>query len=850
MNRTLRVCGIIAAFALAALLAACSSNQSKPGANLDEALAAGRNADSFTAAADDYLHDMDGGIPLSHAQIAGRNTWIIWTGGNDRFWDRLSTLAIGSIDLLETISSYPCEKRPWLKACFGRFNRWNYLGLINEPCFKAPAGPDPNRFGLWLDVRVHSKDCPPDPFENERKYPGVKTGARGTTFADGKTLPVGSFYGYATGVVGLRLFPNPAFDAKAEKAWNAERYYADPKYFANKNLIKPYRVGMSCGFCHIGPSPIHPPADPNNPRWADLSSTVGAQYMWADRIFSWKQRDTDFITQLFRTWQPGTLDTSLVSSDNINNPRTMNAVYAIMPRLDDAHRFGREKLVGGEQDNRQFNDYVQSGTFTTFYQAPDTVLTPHVLKDGADSVGVLGALNRVYINIGTDSEEWLLHFNPIVGGKTITPIPIKVARANSAAFAATENQTFNEALFLIEASKQLDHLSDAPGGAKYLSKDQAMLTRGKIVFANTCARCHSSKLPQGPDVLTPDGCVGPEYLNCFKRYWALTKTPAFQSQMRKIVLAPDFLQNNYLSADIRVPVTLLHTNACSPLATNAIANNIWDNFSSSSYKSLPSAGTITWYDPYTGTPYRYQLPAGGRGYTRVPSLIALWSTAPYLLNNRVGPFDPSPSVDTRMRVFQASIEQMLWPEKREHDALLGTAVPGKIDRTDSTSSVTIDAKYLPDLIGQRVVTLRRLLPQVFAQCPKKSNDPDAGICIGPIPKGTPVGLLTNVRLLAEDLQGSQRGDYARNRAQLVPKILLDLLRLPPNATDDQARAVFKNLYPGLLKISKCPDLVVNRGHYFGTGYTEPNNPFDPDLDPGPGLSDQDKRALIEFLKTF
>ena len=34
-----------------------------------------------------------------------------------------------------------------------------------------------------------------------------------------------------------------------------------------------------------------------------------------------------------------------------------------------------------------------------------------MLKDGSDSVGALGALNRVYINIGLFSEEWLLHFN-------------------------------------------------------------------------------------------------------------------------------------------------------------------------------------------------------------------------------------------------------------------------------------------------------------------------------------------------------------------------------------------------------------------------------------------------------
>ena len=61
----------------------------------------------------------------------------------------------------------------------------------------------------------------------------------------------------------------------------------------------------------------------------------------------------------------------------------------------------------------------------------------------------------------------------------------------------------------------------------------------------------------------------------------------------------------------------------------------------------------------------YKMPAGGRGYTRPPSLISLWSTAPFLLNNTVGPFEQDPSVDARMRVFQASIEQMLWPEKRD-----------------------------------------------------------------------------------------------------------------------------------------------------------------------------------------
>jgi hypothetical protein len=72
---------------------------------------------------------------------------------------------------------------------------------------------------LWLDQR--DPNCPADPFENEQKYPGVKIGARG------KNIDAGSYYGYATGIVGLRLFPNPDFDEKAAKKWDPVRYYTD-----------------------------------------------------------------------------------------------------------------------------------------------------------------------------------------------------------------------------------------------------------------------------------------------------------------------------------------------------------------------------------------------------------------------------------------------------------------------------------------------------------------------------------------------------------------------------------------------------------------------------------------------
>ena len=107
-----------------------------------------------------------------------------------------------------------------------------------------------------------------------------------------------------------------------------------------------------------------------------------------------------------------------------------------------ARKWGKETLAGGGLNNKQFNDFVPaSDPLPSSSRPPSTTWTPRVLKDGSDSVGALGALNRVYINIGLFSEEWLLHFRPIIGGQKITPIEIAVARKNSVYWGATEMQT-------------------------------------------------------------------------------------------------------------------------------------------------------------------------------------------------------------------------------------------------------------------------------------------------------------------------------------------------------------------------------------------------------------------------
>lgn len=824
-----------------ATLMACNRGP-QPGTVQDEAMQAGRTAASFSQADEDWFHDMDNGIALSPEEVRGRNMWIAWSGGNDRLWDLMADYTYGAFDLLKTISSHP-------SLGYARNDRWRYLGLVNEPCFEQPKGPRKDRFGLWLDEP--GRNCQPDPFENEAKYPGVRIGARGQPLGGGSSLPVGSYYGYASGVVGLRLFPNPAFDAKAAKEWDPERYYTDPTYYNRKDLVRPYRVGMSCGFCHVGPSPIHPPVDPEHPAYANLSSSVGAQYMWVDRLFIFNSNKPEgqrnFMYQLAHTFRPGSMDTSLISTDNINNPRTMNSVYAFGARMGMAHALGLEQLKGGELNNKQFNDYLSNGPLLDFFDPKAGVVrTPRVLKDGADSVGLLGALNRVYLNIGLFSEEWLLHFRPVIGGKPISPIPIATAQKNSVYWLATEKGNMDTARFFLKAA-QPDRLKDAPGGNAYLAASPAALDHGKDVFADTCARCHSSKRPMPPaDLgLDADQCKGSGYLACFKRWWTWTRTDAFKTEMRKLVHAPDFLDGNYLSTDARIPATLLRTNVCSPLATNALEDNIWDNFSSHSYKALPSVGTVTLSDPFTGEPMPYDMPAGGRGYTRVPSLIALWSSGPYLLNNAVGPFDTDPSVAARMRVFDAAIEQMLWPEKRERDSVLGNKVPGTIDRTTARSEVVIPDGYVPDAIQPLQGTLHRWLPWLVSA--------GGDVTLGPIPEGVPVGLLANLRLLSESKDPVGVAKHIAGMGNLLLKLKLDLASAPPGASDEELRKHFADLKEPLLKLSKCPDFVVNRGHYFGTTEFNKQDGLSGDeksFGKEPELSDDDRRALIAFLKTL
>jgi hypothetical protein len=102
----------------------------------------------------------------------------------------------------------------------------------------------------------------------------------------------------------------------------------------------------------------------------------------------------------------------------------------------------------------------------------------------------------------------------------------------------------------------------------------------------------------------------------------------------------------------------------------------------------------------------------------------------------------------------------------------------------------------------------------------------------------PVNLLTSMDLLGSDLRDQERAEHQK-------RLLTFLKRAKRELKESRDLGVaLGSLVDEMLGLSKCKDFVVNKGHYFGTSQFE-------SIEAGePGLSDDDKRALIAFIKTF
>ena len=140
---------------------------------------------------------------------------------------------------------------------------------------------------------------------------------------------------------------------------------------------------------------------------------------------------------------------------------------------------------------------------------------------------------------------------------------------------------------------------------------------------------------------------------------------------------------------------------------------------------------------------------------------------------------------------------MLWPEKRKRDAMFEqnpNDPGGGVDRPIRVLVVADGAARLP-----------------ATACCGRSSATD-GIEIGPIPKGFPVVLLANVDLLGADITDDRE---KREHDRKVREVIKTVLR-----ERKAGRDIFEStdVLDGLWSLSKCPDFVVNQGHYFGTAW--------------------------------
>ena len=666
---------------------------------VDEAMAAGLTTADFPQITRDVFKPMDGGLRLTPEEIMGRNAWILWSAGDQGFWDRAAQDSYGLIDLLKMLDN---RKYP-------RAQRFRELGLVNEPGFRAAAKPD--QFGLWLDEQTE-----PEPSGIDAKV-----------------------YGKPSGVIGFRLFPNPQFDGKAQERWDGARFMDDPSYYNNNKLVRPYRVGVACGACHVAPNPCKPPRDPENPAWDNLASAIGNQYLNEGKVFACNVAQGGFFYEMLAAQPRGTSDTSRIATDHINNPNAINAIFL----LGERERIGaHEKVTGGS---------------LALPGEKEEMNVPHILKDGADSVGVAGAALRVYVNIGMFSEYWLTRHNRLLGLQPQKPFEIPYARKHSVYWQATAERVGNIAAFFRKLKPF--HLADAPGGKAYLTSDETVMSHGREVFAENCASCHSSKQPPaGIDPRSGDG-----------KAW-------FRAALKE----PSFLEDNFLSDDKPYPVTTIKTNSARAFATNATAGHIWDNFSSQTYKERGPIEPLEFFNPFDAAhPIRFQPRAsGGTGYYRTASVASVWSSAPLLHNNSLGTFTGDPSVAGRIAAFNDAIEKLLWPEKRLNRQ--------SIWRTQNECRLQLRKEFVP-------VALRALAKE------------DGYIKIGYIPKGTPINLIGNLE-----------PDFAQ-LAGLQAKIAAALLKIHTrNLSSDEATSELVKLVPELLAANKCPDFIEDEGHYFGT----------------------------------
>ncbi|MEM9490888.1 MAG: hypothetical protein AAGC55_17200, partial [Myxococcota bacterium] len=543
---------------------------------------------------------------------------------------------------------------------------------------------------------------------------------------------------------GLRLKPNPKFNKDLwDQIGGARGHFADPKKLFRITdtdgrrrsaygweIEPPYLPSMACTNCHVAPHPLNPPQDINNPKWDELAFALGNQYFKEGGFLGYFVDEGDFTREVVDSQPPGTSDTSRVATDHILNPNVINGIAnlayrpifktAVTPGTYNPDRIACDHPLVGGSDAAPGDRIgtvgevlgVLNGIASGEVEDPrsqDGECAPmaRVLKMGGDSSGPSGALLRVYVNVGSCTDQFMDALNhPFTGADHLweegaVNLFDQALKYDKEAVASDEIQhgffngigqtpisrldlqnycseyqdmsgrvvdTFNYLTFV-----KPYNLKDAPDGealieeglqaavAEYpadFGSTEDVLATGADAFARACATCHSSVQPAAPiDPSNPTSWYTPERIEFFQ----------------DLVQQPDFLETNFLSDDIRYPVDLLGVNYARAMAFNAMDGQIWSEYASETYKNLPA---VVMQDIKIPLALGIELDidtielGGGRGYLRTASLINLWSSAPFLHNNGLGIYNGDYSVTGRLEAYEDAMSKLLDLQPRDGDATI------------------------------------------------------------------------------------------------------------------------------------------------------------------------------------
>jgi hypothetical protein len=855
MNRFTFATGSLVALALVAGVAVSGDRQSSAApVVIAQAPAAPSNPSaapsSPSASQPDNPGFYAGEADLTPSERAGREIWYKATAGNSRFHTYVFQQRIGV--LIDWYRGLRSDQRD---------DRFQAYGLITDPgCCRpgtegCPAKSLDETYGFdwcpgddtllkfvgktgYRDPACDFRDAPPDPAD-------IHSGKK-----DQRQSSCDLAFGTSTGALGYRKFPNPRFDEKrwlevnkTAGSWDGYRQVvsAQPgetgRLLADGSIEPPFLIGTACGSCHIAFDPLNPPKDPAHPEWQNLKGAIGNQYLRISELLGSGMPVASLEYQVFAHARPGTSDTSAIPTDRVNNPGTMNAILNLHERPvfegEDVIKWRKVTACAAtpEPGTKCWCEPGRDGKCWLRSRQKETV--HHILKGGEDSIGALEAVQRVYFNIGSCSEQCFVNhltdlrqLDPDARNYGQTPFDIGQCRRDCANFRAIEDRLADIAAFLFSkknhatdlyAARQSALQRDNPN-AKYTYDDLVVdlekqfgagaVDRGREVFAGTCARCHSS---------VPESEGGP------------FKNRDFRALDTKTGLRRDWLGN-----DQATRVSEVGTYKCRALHSNHTAGHIFAEYGSETLRARPP-------DPNVKDPSD-----GGRGYYRNISLISLWAHAPFLHNNALGPeicgkpanaenffyrspyvdratkatlppdqapacWAYDPSVDGRFKLYVASMESLLNPSAR---------VP-KITRFQVDVPLPVGVRMIEDGKQKQIVGMTVVLP-------KGMNSAGLGNFDHKIFIRDLLDLRRDPKGLGERLTkqlGEAEGTQTMGELKVVA---VELLKQP-----DKPIETMRN-HPKLVELySTCNADIENDGHRFGEDFSE-----------------ADKKALIAFLATM